>query len=326
MEKKTARNTLIDFFRLLFAFCIIGIHTDLFKDCNTPLFRIFTESLFRIGVPFYFITAGYFFADRLNDKARSDAYIFRLVKIYVIFEIIDIVLNFAVGFRYPITTVIQRFFTTGLNQIYWYMVSLIYTCFLCRKPWQKGYAKQLMLFGLALYLITMTFDSYSFLFAGTIMEKIGQLHRAVWAWPQGGLTESILFVSIGVYLKQNPPKIQHLNVWLILSLIMLVCEGWFCQAHGAADANCYFSLLLCSVFLFQFVLENPDHLYIPHAGDLSLYIYMTHPYCSAVSYAIPFIMDRSVCRYLFTAITALIVSVLIINVKQKKAAKQSFNN
>lgn len=314
MESMKQRNTTIDGLKLIFSICIIGIHLDLFRDFSFFLYRPLTEGLFRIGVPFYFITSGYFFADKLNERKRSNAYLFRLLKIYLIFEVLDIALNLLVpGIHYPFAYIILRIFTTGLNRIYWYLVSLILTCLICRGLWQKGYVRHLILAGFILYLITMTYDSYSFLFENTFFAQIGEAHKTVWAWPQGGFGESVLFLSLGIALKQKDPVIHNRNLWLSISMICLLIESWICQSNGAADANCYFSLIPASVLLFSFALDHPHFLNIPKAGAVSLYVYMIHMYFSYVSYVFS---TLSFPRFIVTSLCSLAAAYLIVHLRK----------
>ncbi|MBQ9824843.1 MAG: acyltransferase family protein [Solobacterium sp.] len=310
----------IDALKFIFSLCIIGVHINLFQDLSAIAYRTFTQSLFRIGVPFYFIVSGYFFAGKLENRERSNQWLNRLLKIYLVFEVLDIILTALVPrIAYPLPYIILRFFTTGLNRIYWYLISLILTCFLCRNLWKKGYTLHLISAGLFLYLITMTYDSYSFLFENTFLARIGEAHTAVWAWPQAGFCESVLFLSAGVYLRQKKTLVTHLNILLCVSLILLVMEGNFCQAHGAADANCYFSLIPASVFLFLYALRKPDLLKIPKAGEMSLYIYMTHIYFSFVSLAVS---QNTVIRFLFIAAVSCAVSFLIVRIQNRKVQKK----
>ena len=320
MEAKTPRNMTIDALKFIFSLCIIGVHINLFQDISTPLYRSLTQSVFRLGVPFYFLVSGYYFADRLDTPSKAGQWLKRLLKIYVPFEILDIVLTALVpGIRVPVSYIILRFFTTGLNRIYWYLVSLILTCFLCRKLWQKGYTVHLIFAGLFLYLITMTYDSYSFLFENTFMAKIGEAHTFVWAWPQAGFGESILFLSLGVYMKQKKPLFRKLNLLLCVSLVCLIVEGNFTQALGGSDANCYFSLIPASVFLFLYALDHPSLWKIHKGGEMSLYIYMIHIYFSYVSLAVS---QNTLIRFPLIVLLSCAVALLIVKFTGRKTAQK----
>lgn len=318
METKTKRNHTVDALKFIFSLCIIGVHLDLFKDINTIAYRTLTQSLFRIGVPFYFITSGYYFASRLDDRAKANAWLLRLLKIYAGFEILDIALTMLVPrISYPLGYVILRIFTTGLNRIYWYLVSLILTCILLRGLWRRGYTVHLISAGLFLYLITMTYDSYSFLFENTFLAKIGEAHQFIWAWPQAGFGESVLFLSLGVWLRQNMPRLKNLNLLLCLSVILLVLEGNLCQHFGGSDANCYFSLIPASVLLFLSAQEHGNLLNLKYAGEMSLYVYMTHMYFSFVSQAVS---SNSFIRFVITTSLSVLFSFVIVRVRKRKTA------
>lgn len=317
METKT-RNHTIDLLRMIFSLAIIGVHVHLFQDISTPLFRILTQSLFRISVPFYFIVSGYYFAGRLNDDRKVSSYIRRLLKIYLIFEAVDILLNLLAGFSYPPGIIVLRFLTTGINRIYWYLISLILTCVLFRKLWQKGYTVYLMIIGFLLYLFAMTFDSFSFLPAGTWLAGPRDLHAFLWVWPQAGFNESVLFLSLGVFLRQKNVQIRNPYLPLALSMFLLIGEGWFCQAHGAADANCYFSLIPCSVLLFLTALKHPQILSVPYSADLSLYIYMVHIYYSYISAVFG---PSSLLRFAVTAVLSALTAVLITVIRNRRKQK-----
>ena len=308
------RNQTIDVLRLVFSLCIIGIHLNLFKDMNTGLFRIFTEGVFRIGVPFYFITSGYFYAVKLHDRETTDKYLLRLFRIYVIFEAVDLLARFLPGREKPPWFMLLRSFTTGQNQIYWYIISLILTCAVCRRAWKRGWAKYLIAAGGVLYLFAMTFVSYSWLFPKPFLADIVRIHKVVWAWPQAGFNESILFLSIGVWLRQNNIRSKHAGIGVLVFTAALLAESWFCQSKGAADANCCLSLIPVSVCVFLWALNHPDTIHIPHAGKMSLYVYMIHPYTNYLSYMMS---NVSVVRYLISAGLSVICAFLIVMQRNK---------
>ena len=312
---KHSRNHTIDALKLLFAFLIIAIHVQLFRD-HPVLFSCTTQSLFRIGVPFYFIVSGYYFAGKAGDRETSRRYILRLLKIYAVFEAVDLLLTVPVMayLRQDPLVILLRVLTSGVNGIYWYLISLILTCVLCRPLWEKKKTKHLIAAGLVLYLLAMTDDSYAGFFAGTKLQEIVHMHTLIWRWPQAGLAQSVLYLSLGVWLRQDQIRVKNPGLLFLFSTVLLVLEGLFAQMHGATDANCYFSLLAAAPLLFLWALEHPDEVQYPdRLRDLSLYVYMTHIYFTYITAFLP-----DIPRFLASAALASAVSFLIIRIRNRR--------
>lgn len=65
-------NTAIDIAKLFFAYCIIAIHTVLFLDVHHGLWWFNNHMIWRLAVPFFFLTSGYFFnADKKDPNKFS---------------------------------------------------------------------------------------------------------------------------------------------------------------------------------------------------------------------------------------------------------------
>ena len=314
---KKYRNRTIDLLKVIFSICIIGIHLNLFKETNFTLFRVFTQGLFRLGVPFYFITSGYYFGGKLEDKNKAKKYILRLIKIYAVFECVDILLNILVIkgiWNRGIGYILWKISTTGMNGIYWYLVSLIYTCLLCFPLWKRGYVKYLMMIGLILYMIVMTNDSYSFMPVPSWIKSLAELHTTVWRWHQAGLAESVLYCSVGVYLRQKEYKSVN-HIVLLISLVCLVIEALWTQSFYPKDANCYFSLLIAAPLLFLWALKKESAIiYHPYFADMSVYIYMVHIYMNYVSY----IFSQGDMRFVISAILSVMVAFMIIKFSERR--------
>lgn len=63
MSKKSNSNQLIDIFKLIFALCVVAIHTNLFGGVKYGY--ILKCNIYRLAVPFFFICSGYFLADKV---------------------------------------------------------------------------------------------------------------------------------------------------------------------------------------------------------------------------------------------------------------------
>ena len=60
-QKERKENHTIDFLKLFFALCIVGIHTDLVKIFPSEHTQWYVmQVVFRMGVPFFFVVSGYF--------------------------------------------------------------------------------------------------------------------------------------------------------------------------------------------------------------------------------------------------------------------------
>lgn len=314
--KSSVRNHTIDILRLLFSWCVIGIHLTVFERypvlCNT-----LTHGLFRIGVPFFFVVSGYFFAGKIHDRDASRRYLGSILKLYLVFEVIDILLNTIVrkGMWQQPVQVLHRVFTCGVNNIYWYLVSLFLTCLLLRPLWVKKKTDILIICGLVLYMLAMTDDSYAGFFMHTKIQELVHLHTLFWKWPQAGFAMSVLFLSIGVKLRQDALRVKHTGLLFLVSCVLLVLEANFTHAHGAADANCYFSLIPAAPLLLMLALEHPDVIRCPkEVRDLSMYIYMVHIYTNFLTY---FIVP-DLLRWLASCLLAAMIAALIIRMKRKK--------
>ena len=78
------RNNSIDIFRYLCALLIVAIHVHPLMQFGSRYNILFVDYFTRIGVPFFFVTAGYFYSKKLLDgKKPFKNYIIKLLKIYL---------------------------------------------------------------------------------------------------------------------------------------------------------------------------------------------------------------------------------------------------
>lgn len=313
------RNQAIDILKLVFAVSIIGIHTQIFLNTNSILRAFIPQGLFRIGVPFFFITAGYYYYRKVNDEQHNKDYLNRLVKLFIIFEGIEILLYTPFSLwrlqGFGIIAYIWNIFATGLGGAYWYITSTLLSLLILTPLWKKKKIEPLLFFGLILYLIVATNDSYSAIFAGTFIQNIAKVHTFIWIWPQAGLCSSLFWLSLGAYIREKPPKIKKLKPILIISTISLLIEAYLLQINGASDANCYISLIICVPALFLYCIENPIYTRYKYIGKMSLYVYMVHP---IVLQILRFISPIFNSQYELLFVAASVITVLISYVFSKK--------
>ncbi len=64
------KHYMIDILKLLFAMCIIGIHTGFLLKYNYGYY--IHNVIFRLGAPYFFIVPGYFLGIRINSNNRKE--------------------------------------------------------------------------------------------------------------------------------------------------------------------------------------------------------------------------------------------------------------
>lgn len=81
--EQVKHNVGIDYFKLLFALCVVAIHTQLFIEYS--FYNIFMELITSAAVPFFFIVSGYFLGRKTrlinyDNNTIFNKYIIRLAK------------------------------------------------------------------------------------------------------------------------------------------------------------------------------------------------------------------------------------------------------
>lgn len=300
------RNKVIDLMKFVFSICIIAIHVSLFKDISNVCYYIFTMGIFRIGVPFFFIVSGYYYYLKVKDNQSIKSYIMKLIKVFIIAELIEIVLYtpfFIKSEYFSIGLYLWKIFSTGLGTVYWYLTSFIISLIILVPFWRKRKIGFMLIVGLVLYLIAMTNDSYGPLFVGTNIQKIAMFHTQIWTYPQAGLCSSLLFLSIGAYIAQKKIIIKKVTIPMFLFGLLFIGEAYYLQNHQAFDANCYLMLILLAPLFFIWCLQYSKKIFDTKIlGQMSFYIYMIHPIILNI---LRFLLPSSSHLFLF-----LIVSVL----------------
>ena len=63
-------TNIIDTLKLFFALCIVCIHTGILNGFSNPVNWYITHLVFRLGVPFFFVTSGMFLGRKLCDRKK----------------------------------------------------------------------------------------------------------------------------------------------------------------------------------------------------------------------------------------------------------------
>lgn len=330
-EKTMSRNKTVDLLRFILSLMIIPIHADLFIDVYRPLFLCFTLGLVRVGVPFFFIVSGYYLQDRIDKGKSIRKSVLRYLRLWILFILLDLAITGWYFYpTFPNTfAFLHKALFTGLSDAYWFLPVLVISQLILVPVFQKGYIPAAVAAGFILYLFAMTHDSYSFLFEGTWIHRLSGLHTSIFIFPQGGLVESVFFLSVGGWIRQNREKItvavqgriRLLVFGIILFSVLLMTEAYLTQSSGAYDGNCYLSLVFLPALLFILALvHDPVSFDTQKLGEVSLYIYLIHPIAVSV---LRMAGANSVIRTLGAAAVSLVIGFAVTRFLRKRQRRHA---
>jgi len=288
----------IDFFRCLAVFAVIMIHTkpfmlDLFRD---PSYRL-PEYLFnqppRFAVPFFFVTSGYFLAQKYAKAAVQSTvcltYAKRLLFLLVAWSLIYLLLPsdwaalMKVGYVEHTLNKIRRLidsplllFLEGGRVHLWFLSSLICGVVLLTLFSQGGHLRALVVCSTLLFVVGLLGSSYS-------LTPLG-LHLPF--YPRNGPFLSMICLTIGFLIYQNRQHIRlsPLQAGMIAAFGMAlhVFETlvlWWAFAVPMVAHDFLIGSVVCAAGILLFALSSPDFgrktgLHIP--GQYTLGIYLSH--------------------------------------------------
>lgn len=307
---------MIDVLRLIFAIGVVAIHTMAFASINENLRIATSMGICRIAVPFFFIVSGYFLYNRITLKKEPKSTLKRLLILYVSWVVIESVTLFPTILNYlnsPIF-IIKRLLLVGVTGSLWYISSLIIAIILISKLLKKDRIVPLLIIGLALYLFGITGDTYYGLFSNKLVIS----YTSIFILPQIGVTESILFVTLGAAINKYKlnEKIKYSGILSMLSILLLLVETFILNKTGIAkDANMYLSVILVAPLILIWALNYKKNISIKFSKackEYSIGIYCSHQILMIwITILAPMLASNSMIKFIFTLILSAIVVTFI---------------
>ena len=156
--KSGKRNCSIDIFRYFCAILIVIIHTHPFEDFGANINYITSQILTRIGVPFFFAVAGYFYSQKMDKgQAIFVPYIKKIFTTYFIWSCVYLLIEFIVWGRGQIkgfiVSGIINFFIKGSYYHFWFFPALIVSVCTVTLFYKLKLKKLIIPAGVILYII-----------------------------------------------------------------------------------------------------------------------------------------------------------------------------
>ena len=286
-EVKNSNYYCIDILKLFFSLCIVALHTHLFLDSNVTLHWYSSHCIWRIAVPFFFVTSGYFFSKKVKNSSHPKKVLFntirRLGTLLIFWLIVSLPLQIHSLLLQQLSTdkiIIELirsviFYPWGAL---WYILALI-VAYILIYPFlkRKKYILPLII-GFLLYLFAIFSNSYYFVIEGTWLQSIIDDYLRIFISSRNGLFVGFFYVSIGNYLTTKKESSINKNIFIsIIGLVGLILETAFIRdKHYIEDNSLFFSLLIIVPAIFELAKRINVKKDSKKFRNLSIGIYVLH--------------------------------------------------
>ena len=243
------RNYFLDYFKILLAIFVVGIHTSPLTEYSKPLSFIFNLGFFRLAVPTFFLINGYYSVSALSNRHSLKKYVVRILTLYA----------FWMSLYFPIyiythdlsaKNIIWGFVVLlyGYGHL-WYLTALIGGVILMYYLKNRYSKRTILILAVFLYFfgsVVELMQGYSTTLSRTFATEIFELQM----WKLNFLFFGFPFIAIGYYMRQESPQFNrrlYLGMAILIFFIELVVSYYF-LTHGR---NMLFSLILLTPLILS---------------------------------------------------------------------------
>ena len=254
MDKKEVRDfKVIDILKLFFCLCIVALHSRAL--INWKYVYYIQNGVFRLAVPFFFCTSGFFIGKKIQSGKSAQSvihnFIVRVFPAYLLFLIIntlfyirDLVVIKHLGGKEIVINVFKSLIFYPQGALWYVWASII--ALLILKPFIESNKVRLAVFlGVGLYSFALIGNTYYFLIENTILQKVIDFYLNYFISTRNGLFVGLLFMSLGIECsKFNVNKFHNLLVDFILLYILFVMEIFFLRDKTYVDDKALYIMLI----------------------------------------------------------------------------------
>ncbi len=274
----------IDYFRLLAALLIVAIHTSPLLTYSEAGDFILTRIIARVGVPFFFMTSGFFLISRdTYHKDKLKAFVKKTASIYGFAMLIYVPINIYSGYftqKNILSNLIKDILFDGTMYHLWYLPASILGVLIAWFLVNRLGLQRALGITVILYLIGLFGDSYY-----GVSEKLPLLKHMYEAmfqisdYTRNGLFFAPVFVVLGAIIAdgQKCISLRRSYLGLMISFVMMLGEGMLLHRMGLQrHDSMYLSLLPTMYFLFTALTYWKGNR-VSCLRTFSLIIYIIHP-------------------------------------------------
>ena len=302
----------VDYFRIVAAVMVIGIHTAPFSGISKAFDFLLTYCAGRVAVPFFFMTTGYFVLGSWRKNGNdAGSKVIRFIKktlfLYAVSIVLYLPINFySGGLPGSAGEFIRMLIFDGTFYHLWYFPAVIIGCFAVMMLLKKFPARTVFGITILLYLIGAGGDScYGIAARIPALEHMYDVIFAVSSYTRNSIFYAPIFLLMGRLLRERKASIEKTEntagtartdsrtgrknstvrdistgwniAGLCITLTLMLIEGYLTFSLDLQRHNSmYLFLPPVMYFLFRLLLSVPG--YAPGwTRDVSMIVYIIHP-------------------------------------------------
>lgn len=311
------RNLALDLLKLLLAFMVVGIHTQLLKDYSQLVSHLLVNGVFNIAVPIFFLINGYYFY-YVETNGKTYAWFKRILTLY---------LTWLFFYSYIWLTWVTPDLKGILKVIYislfgyhhlWYLTATI-GAGLVHILLRGASVSQKSCVAIILFITGFLVEMYGNYYVKSDSSMSLLFHNLNFF--RNFLFFGFPFFTIGYLINEKNINIKNqiLVLLLLVGLIALMIESYtnFYLLSGAGRFDILLSLFIVCPVVFLLVLKSNIASDSKQLAVLSVAIYLIHPYAMNITVHI---LDAKEMIYFFSVVALsmlLAIPLIFLNKKIK---------
>lgn len=186
-----------------------------------------------IGVPFFFIVSGFFYAKGLQKTSEKkdyfSRYVKRIINMYIFWTVVTLPvawMNLGIahadyGTGLKLLYIVRCFFFTGSIGIYWYVLALIYSSIVIYYAHKWRRMSILYVVALVFWIIGVLYDGG--LLTGTM---VGTAIHVIIGSERNFLNVGLFYMCIGFLLAKKSFVSSRMLLWVVL-VLLLMWTTWY---------------------------------------------------------------------------------------------------
>ena len=329
----------IDYFRVICALLIVSIHIPVFISIDGVLSHYFNHVICRVAVPFFFISSGFFVADKLQSNSAY-RYVNRIILLYLVYTVLYLPQYLYLTAPEGITgdyvcAWIKKFFFVGSYTQLWYLAALAFAVLFLQLAvhFLKLNDKVIGLLAAVLYVIGVIGNSYREVLLGLDIPLITQYY-ITFSTMRNGLFFGIPMVAAGYLIRKNSSRIRDIGYfkWMAVFVLCMFLEAAIIYRYfnGGEKDMMLFTMpaSICFFLAVCFIRQDKERFaelgrkcrkYSVTVFGLHLFVYF---YLDRCFDGLAYYMDQnSVGRYVIVLASTFILSAVIIRLSKCRGFK-----